>query len=218
MDALPTQEPDENPGWRTVIGYGVVSALMVLLAVAAYTNYLSQQRAQATLEYERARMTRALTDELRTVLEKQDSLQRAREQVAILGREIAALPTVPAPDKARLAGTIDTIDGQLNTSQSLLDQAKGIISQFQAQRFARNSPFSLLQSAFADTPNPSPTPPEVRIGVAIAALLVIVVVISYCLWMIARPTVKAADKTWAKELLNKQLVFLGGLVVGIVVK
>ena len=100
MDATPTQEPEETPGWRTVIGYGVVSALMVLLAVAAYTNYLSQQRAQATLEYERARMTRALTDELRTVLEKQDSLQRAREQVAILGSEIAALPTVPAPDKA----------------------------------------------------------------------------------------------------------------------
>jgi len=118
----------------------------------------------------------------------------------------------------QLAGTIGTTDGQLNTSQSLLDQAKGIISQLQAQRFAQNSPFNLLQSAFADTPSPSPTPPEVRIGVAIAALLVIVVVISYCLWVIARPTVKAANKTWAKELLNKQLVLLGGLVVGIVVK
>jgi hypothetical protein len=46
--------------------------------------------------------------------------------------------------------------------------------------------------------------------------------------MIARPisssankqalTALTADKKWAKELLNKQLVFLGGLVVGIVIK
>jgi hypothetical protein len=75
-----------------------------------------------------------------------------------------------------------------------------------------------VQSAFADPLNPSAMPPGVKIGVAVLALLVIVLVISYCLWMIARPTAPAADKKWAKELLNKQLVFLGGLVVGIVVK
>jgi hypothetical protein len=68
------------------------------------------------------------------------------------------------------------------------------------------------------TANSRGMPPEVKIAVAILALLVIVLVISYCLWMIARPAVPAVDKKWAKELLNKQLVFLGGLVVGIVIK
>jgi hypothetical protein len=36
--------------------------------------------------------------------------------------------------------------------------------------------------------------------------------------MIANHRKPAADRKWAKELLNKQLVFLGGLVVGVIIK
>jgi hypothetical protein len=39
-----------------------------------------------------------------------------------------------------------------------------------------------------------------QVAVAGLALLLIVLVISYCLWMIARPTTPAAEKKWAKAI------------------
>jgi hypothetical protein len=148
-----------------------------------YINYVQGQEARAKLEYERARMTRTLAAELRTLLEKQTQLREAREQVAVLGREIAALPTVAAQDKSRLFGTVNTIDDQLNRVQALIDQARGILSQFQTDISGQNLLFDLVRSAFADTPNMMP--PGAKIGVALVALIVIVIL--YCLWMIARP-------------------------------
>jgi len=60
--------------------------------------------------------------------------------------------------------------------------------------------------------------PEVQGYFAIAAFVLLAFVMGYCLFLIAMPHFSAVDKKWAKELLNTQLSFIGGLIVGIVVK
>lgn len=50
------------------------------------------------------------------------------------------------------------------------------------------------------------------------AFLVIVGIVIDCLLMIGRGGIKPADKKWAKELLSKQLAFLGGVVGEIILR
>ena len=132
----------------------------------------------------------AFTEELKSLLgkRKRESIDVANAQMAVLRHEIEILPTISSQDKDRLSYTISNINNNLTEATRVSTDTSGIAS------------------------------PEVKLGFALAAFALITSVIIYCLWMIARPTMSAADRNWAKELLNKQLVFLGGLVVGIVLR
>jgi hypothetical protein len=50
------------------------------------------------------------------------------------------------------------------------------------------------------------------------AFALITSLMGFCLWTIGRPGAKDVDKRWAKQLLDRQFVFLGGVIGGILLK
>lgn len=231
----PASEPEELEeafGWKTAITYGLISIIMLSLAAYAYVErqQAASQLIRAELGQQQAQ--RAFVEGLGSLLTKRNALREAQSQVEILGREIQGLP-VSAQDKARLSGTVGTIVARLTDVDAQIDLANQTLINYLNDLRARANTarstdlsFSFISVAHAQGQNV--ITPQIKLGFAGLAFAIIVSVMGYCLWMIARPIASnaskqaaaalTADKKWAKELLNKQLVFLGGLVVGVVIK
>jgi hypothetical protein len=225
---------EEAFGWKTAITYGLISIILLSLAAYAYIERATAISQQQRAELSQRRAEVAFVNELGALLTKRTALREAQSQVETLGREIESLPTVSTQDKARLSGTVGSIAAQLDDIDAQIDRANQTLFKYlddlrtiNITGRSANLSLGFVSEAHAQSQNQNATT-DVKLGFAAVAFLVIVLVISYCLWMIARPfpsnasrqatLAMTADKKWAKELLNKQLVFLGGLVVGIVIK
>jgi hypothetical protein len=227
------KEPEETFGWKTAITYGLISLVMLSLAASAFVEQRQAAFQQSKAEHDQQQAERAFVEELASLLTKREALRGAQSQVETLGREIQDLPSVSVQDKARLAGTVGTIAGLLNDIDSQIDIANQKLTNYLINLrtradAARSSDLTLSFIGVAHAQGQNVITPQIKLGFAGLAFALIASVMGYCLWMIGRPvalnaskqaiTALTADKKWAKELLNKQLVFLGGLVVGIVIK
>ena len=118
-------------------------------------------------------------------------------------------------NKEELLNIVADIQTDLDKIQSGTDLIKRAIENFDLRP---SSGLNLVDSAFAQTSTRVVIPVDIKVAFAIAAFGLLAMLMVYCLWMIARSSVSQTDKKWAKELLNRELVFLGGVIGGIVVK
>lgn len=197
-------------GIRTAYRYALLCVLMLAVSASAYGAYLDQQ-------VKERRAQEVLLSELRPITEKKGAvIVEAQQQLTALQQEIAALPVVPGVNKAGLAARANSIDVQLNAARMDVDTINRVILTY--QRTSGVTWLTIVDRAWAETNDVKGVPMNVKLFFAIAAFVVIIILMGYCLWMIARSNVSQPDKQWAKNLLNHQLVFLGGVVGGIILK
>jgi hypothetical protein len=207
----PDSSRDDGPiGLQTAFKYAVLCFLAVTIAAAAYISYIQRQ-----VQQQRAQTL--LASELAELSQKSDAILDASRNIQVLQEQIAALPTFAGINKGPLLNTTGAIRDDLNRTQSSIDAIHRAILTYQRST-GQISLLSLITPALAQGSLNNPIPLNLKIDFAIAAFGIIVLLMVYCLWMIARPGVTQADKKWAKDLLNKQLVFLGGVFGGIILK
>jgi hypothetical protein len=204
-----TAEPDQNR-WKTAAIYGLVSLVMLALVVALYRAEFKRENADRVAQQE-------ISAELEDLAGKSAGIRRAFDTLAQLDGQIDSFSLREADRSALRRSTADLREALLDTQRIILDAVSRIQRQREATAArAADISFTLVTAARAD--DNVGLSWQVRAGFAGVGLAVIVGVISYCLWMIAAPGTLDANRKWAKDLLNNQLVFVGGLIAGVVVK
>jgi hypothetical protein len=220
---------EETIDWKTFVSYALISLVMLYLTAFALVERQSAAFQQARIEFSQENAEKGFIKEFALLLQRR-ALRDAQLDVATLRHQIQDLPV---QDKAALYGRVDDIAAELDAFNKQIDAASEQLIRYLNTLRTRASParstdLSLGFIGVAHAQGQNVITPEIKLGFAVVALLIIVLVMGYCLWIIGRPiasnankqivTALNADKKWAKELLNKELVFLGGLVIGIVIK
>jgi hypothetical protein len=210
-DAVSKPPDDDKPiGLRTAVNYAVLCFLVLGFAGWSYGTYLKREEDQRQAQA-------LLSSELAAISHKTSAINDALGQIDALKHQIATLPSSPDINKDELIGKVDKINESLTTTRSNINTLNRAIMTY--QRSIRPVSFlSPVTNAWAQGRDNEAVPLNIKIYFAIAAFFVIMVLMGYCLWMIVQPHIPQSDKRWAKDLLNKQLVFLVGVCGGIVIK
>jgi hypothetical protein len=204
-----TAESEQPLGWKTAIAYGATALVMLALVAITYGSYARRVAEERNADLLFAR-------DFSDYLQKSAAVGQLRSEFALLERQIATVPGIPADDKNKIFSTTDSIDAKLTALQSVIDQAIGRLDEYRSLK--RNSSglffFSFIEPAYAQSTGPD----TAKYSFAIAAFLVLVVITFFCIWMIGREDSSQADKKWARDLIAKEIAFLFGIVGGIVLK
>lgn len=198
------------PGWKVAIGYGLVTLTMLGLAVALYQSEVSRVAAEQREMFQNE-------SRLRMISEKKFLLDEASDGLTLLAAQIGSL-RVDEAEKQKLRGTLGNVRRSLKGAEMAID---GALRRFESG--SRSSPnhqlgaiFSFVGTAYAQSGDSLPWQP--RVGFALLAFILVIIVIVYCLWMIASPATPLGNRKFAMALLTNQLVFIGGLISGVIVR
>jgi hypothetical protein len=206
-DSLEPRTPETNFG--SVVRYALASAFMLALTLYVTISYFDRAAADVSQQA-------AFRQELLTSLAKANAIEnvakKAQELKSFLGetRQTEYLQTQQTLQQLseNLIHDVDEAHAAIASAQQIAKSLKSGSTSF--------LDLSLINTAYAQGTNRlfnTEKEPFIWFG-----FLLLTALMTFCLWTIARPGAKDVDKRWAKELLNRQFVFLGGVIGGTLMK